>query len=708
MSSETPPFSAARQPVTRLSGIGAQTASRLEKLGLRCLEDLLFHLPQRYQDRTRIVAIAQLVPGQHALISATVEFTDTPQRGRPSILCRVADGSGHLALRFFHVSAQQLNNLKPGAQIWCYGEVRSGFNGLEMIHPEYRLLTPDEDPRETGLTPVYPLTEGLGQSTLRKAIKQALERIRNTPAALPDFLPQSLIQRQGYPSLIEALSILHSPPPELARALLDAATAIPALQRLAFEEFLAHHLALLQGKLHYRRWRAPPMQPDHAASRNILARLPFQLTAAQQRVIAEIEADLIQPRPMLRLVQGDVGCGKTLVAAVSALTTVQSGYQVALMAPTELLAEQHYRNFSLWFTEGECRTALLTGQIKASQRKHTLDALAVGAIDLIIGTHALFQDAVVFGKLGLVIIDEQHRFGVQQRLALRQKGERDGQVPHQLVMTATPIPRTLAMLQYSDLDMSVIDELPPGRKPVITRAIATERRIDIIERLKHWIAEQRQAYWVCTLIEESEQLQCEAAEKTAVFLAEQLPDARIALVHGRMKAADKNAAMQAFKNGEHDLLVATTVIEVGVDVANAGLMVIENAERLGLAQLHQLRGRVGRGSIDSFCLLLYQPPLSFDAKQRLAILRESNDGFLIAEKDLALRGPGEVIGNRQTGQIAFKIADLTRDQALLAQVADAAHELLQQHPDVVQPLIERWTGHQADNADHLFKTAYSP
>lgn len=698
----------ARQPVTHLSGIGAQTASRLEKLGIRTLEDLLFHLPQRYQDRTRIIPIARLVPGQHALITATVDFTDTPQRGRPSVVCRVSDDSGHLTLRFFHFSAQQLNNLKPGSRLWCYGEVRSGFSGMEMTHPEYRLLNTDDDPRESGLTPVYPLTEGLGQSTLRKAIKQALDRLKSDSTTLPDFLPPALIQQQDYPSLPDALLTLHYPPPELNRVLLDPTQAIPALQRLAFEEFLAHHLALLQGKLHYRHWRAPAMQPDRDATQTMLARLPFTLTKAQQRVIAEIEADLIKPRPMLRLVQGDVGCGKTLVAAVSAFTTVQSGYQVALMAPTELLAEQHYRNFCSWFTDNECRIAYLSGQTKGSQRKQILDALAYGAIDLIIGTHALFQDAVVFSKLGLVIIDEQHRFGVQQRLALRQKGEIDGRVPHQLVMTATPIPRTLAMLQYSDLDLSVIDELPPGRKPVATSVIATDRRLDVIERLRHWIAEKRQAYWVCTLIEESEQLQCEAAEKTASFLQEQLQGSRIALVHGRMKTAYKNATMQAFKNGEADLLVATTVIEVGVDVPNAGLMVIENAERLGLSQLHQLRGRVGRGNIESFCLLLYQPPLSFDAKQRLAILRESNDGFLIAEKDLELRGPGEVIGNRQTGQIAFKIADLARDRALLERVPHAAHYLLQHHPEVIQPLIERWTRHQVTDIDHLVKTAYSP
>ncbi|MDD2761795.1 MAG: ATP-dependent DNA helicase RecG, partial [Methylomonas sp.] len=480
-----------------------------------------------------------------------------------------------------------------------------------------------------------------------------------------------------------------------------------ALKRLAFEEFLAHHLALLSSKQEYKNWQAPVFSVDTAAKQRFLERLPFALTSAQRRVIGEIEGDIGMPRPMLRLVQGDVGSGKTLVAAVSALTALRSGFQVALMAPTELLAEQHYRNFSTWFAETDASVLFLTGQSKGKARSAILQALADGSAGLVIGTHALFQDNVHFAQLGLVIIDEQHRFGVQQRLALRAKGHQDGRVPHQLVMTATPIPRTLAMLQYSDLDISVIDELPPGRKPVTTSAMPSERRNEVIARLGHWISQGHQAYWVCTLIEESEQLQCEAAEKTAQYLQQALPNMRISLVHGRMKAADKDRVMQAFKNGDSDLLVATTVIEVGVDVPNAGLMVVENPERLGLSQLHQLRGRVGRGNVDSYCLLLYQSPLSQAGKERLGILRTSNDGFVIAEKDLALRGPGEIIGNRQTGQIQFKIADIARDAALLDQVQEAAQLISKNHPSAIRILIERWTG-AMQSTDSRYATVYSP
>ena len=693
----------AQLPVTALKGIGSQTAARLQKLGIVTLQDLLFHLPQRYQDRTRVYPIAQLLPGMNALVCGQVEFTDSIQRGRSSIICRISDASGMLSLRFFHFTAQQSQALKPGTRVACFGEIRHGYAGLEMIHPEYRILAPDDDPRESALTPVYPLTEGVSQSTLRKAIGQALQRCIATDLA--DWLPPALCQRHGYPSLAEALRLLHQPP---AGFVPENNGAQPALKRLAFEEFLAHHLALLQGKLHYQRWQAPAFKVDAVAKQNFIDLLPFQLTGAQQRVVAEIEADCCRSRPMLRLVQGDVGCGKTLVAALAALSALGSGFQVAIMAPTELLAEQHFRNFSQWFEHSGQQTAFLTGQLKGKARQTALQAIADGSAGLVIGTHALFQDAVVFANLGLVIIDEQHRFGVQQRLALREKGQRHGLVPHQLVMTATPIPRTLAMLQYADLDISIIDELPPGRKPVATGAIPSERRDEVIARLRHWIAHHKQAYWVCTLIEESDILQCEAAEKTAQTLQSALPEARIGLVHGRMKASDKDLVMQAFKGHECDLLVATTVIEVGVDVPNAGLMVIENAERLGLSQLHQLRGRVGRGNIDSYCLLLYQAPLSLTGKQRLGILRESSDGFVIAEKDLELRGPGEMIGNRQTGQIQFKIADMARDRALLDQVADAAQWLCHHHPEAVQPLIRRWTNTTAQDFDSLVGTVYSP
>ncbi|WP_026604408.1 ATP-dependent DNA helicase RecG [Methylomonas sp. 11b] len=687
-----------KQPVTSLTGIGSQSAARLEKLGIHTLQDLLFHLPLRYQDRSRIVPIAQLLPGMTTLVCGTVEFTDSIQRGRPSVICRIADDSGNLSIRFFHFTVQQSQQLKPGTLLGCFGEIRYGYNGLEMVHPEYKIVSAAEQLLETTLTPVYPLTEGISQSALRKAIKQALALCLASDNAITDWLPANLLAEYGYPTLNDALQTLHNPPPQLSAEIISGGS-LPALKRLVFEEFLAHHLALLQGKLAYKSWQSPVFEINQAAKQAFLQGLPFQLTAAQQRVTAEIESDCRQAQPMLRLVQGDVGSGKTVVAALASLLALNSGYQVAIMAPTELLAEQHFRNFSLWFAETGYQVLFLTGQLKGKARQSTLDALADGTANIVIGTHALFQDSVHFHKLGLIVIDEQHRFGVHQRLALREKGQHGGLRPHQLIMTATPIPRTLAMLQYSDLDISIIDELPPGRKPIATSVISSARREEVIGRIEHWVAQQRQAYWVCTLIEESEVLQCEAAEKTAAYLCQALSNVRVGLVHGRMKAAEKDAVMQAFKNRDCDLLVATTVIEVGVDVPNAGLMIIENPERLGLSQLHQLRGRVGRGNQDSYCLLLYQSPLSQAGKQRLAILKESNDGFVIAEKDLELRGPGEVMGTRQTGQIQFKIADLSRDCDLLELIPAAAQLIHRQHPNAIQPLIQRWIGHSRHYAE---------
>ncbi|QSA99690.1 ATP-dependent DNA helicase RecG [Methylomonas sp. EFPC1] len=687
-----------KQPVTSLTGIGSQSAARLEKLGIHTLQDLLFHLPLRYQDRSRIVPIAQLLPGMTTLVCGTVEFTDSIQRGRPSVICRIADDSGNLSIRFFHFTVQQSQQLKPGTLLGCFGEIRYGYNGLEMVHPEYKIVSAAEQLLETTLTPVYPLTEGISQSALRKAIKQALALCLASDNAITDWLPANLLAEYGYPTLNDALQTLHNPPPQLSAEIISGGS-LPALKRLVFEEFLAHHLALLQGKLAYKSWQSPVFEINQAANQAFLQGLPFQLTAAQQRVCTEIESDCRQAQPMLRLVQGDVGSGKTVVAALASLLALNSGYQVAIMAPTELLAEQHFRNFSLWFAETGYQVLFLTGQLKGKSRQATLEALTDGSANIVIGTHALFQDSVHFHKLGLIVIDEQHRFGVHQRLALREKGQHGGLRPHQLIMTATPIPRTLAMLQYSDLDISIIDELPPGRKPIATSVISSERREEVIGRIEHWVAQQRQAYWVCTLIEESEALQCEAAEKTAAYLCQALPNVRVGLVHGRMKAAEKDAVMQAFKNRDCDLLVATTVIEVGVDVPNAGLMIIENPERLGLSQLHQLRGRVGRGDQDSYCLLLYQSPLSQAGKQRLAILKESNDGFVIAEKDLELRGPGEVMGTRQTGQIQFKIADLERDRDLLELIPAAAQLIHSQHPNVIQPLIQRWIGHSRHYAE---------
>jgi ATP-dependent DNA helicase RecG len=684
--------------VDSLTGIGSQTAARLQKIGIHTVLDLLFHLPIRYQDRSRISAIAELQPGSSALVCGEIEFTDSIQRGRASVICRIRDHSGLLSLRFFHFSVQQSQQLKPGVLLGCFGELRYGFAGLEMVHPEYKIVANPDQLLDPLLRPVYPLTEGLSQTILRKAIKQALSLYLQQHDSVPDWLPAGLLHRHGFPPLNQALQTLHSPPAADSAALADTGSS-PARQRLAFEEFLAHHLALLQGKLSYKNWQSPVFIADDKNRQQFLQHLPFQLTAAQQRVIAEIENDCRQSQPMLRLVQGDVGSGKTVVAAIAALAALASGFQVAIMAPTELLAEQHFRNFCIWFAASGRNVQFLTGQLKGKTRQTVLAAISSGEADIIIGTHALFQESVQFHRLGLIIIDEQHRFGVNQRLALREKGQLTGLRPHQLIMTATPIPRTLAMLQYSDLDISIIDELPPGRQAVTTSVIPSERREDVISRIQHWVDQQRQAYWVCTLIEESEQLQCEAADKTAAYLTQALPNVRVGLVHGRMKSAEKDAVMQAFKNRDCDLLVATTVIEVGVDVPNAGLMIIENPERLGLSQLHQLRGRVGRGNQASFCLLLYQSPLSQIGKQRLSILKESNDGFVIAEKDLELRGPGEVMGTRQTGQMQFKIAELNRDAALLDLIPAAAQLILAEQPQAIPALIQRWIGHNHHYAE---------
>ena len=683
------------QPISILTGIGAQTANRLQKLGLCVIQDLIFHLPLRYEDRTRVCRIGSLIPGMTALISGTVEFIDVLPRGRKGLVCRIGDGTGFISLKFFHFTANQHNTLKPGTTISCFAEVRYGFAGLEMVHPEYKVIAnPDDCITETRLTPVYPLTEGLSQNVIRKAVKQALALCSQDPALLTDWIPESILRQYGYPSLADAIQTLHAPDESMSVEALQNGSA-PALKRLAFEELLAHFLVLRATRNKTKAWLAPSFSETatgNTATEHFIRSLPFKLTGAQQRVIAEIEADCRKPHPMMRLVQGDVGSGKTVVSAYAALLALSAGYQVAVMAPTELLAEQHKRNFSNWFEGFQTQVVYLTGQLKGNARTDVLQALENGTAGIIIGTHALFQDTVHFHRLGLIIIDEQHRFGVHQRLALREKGQQDGVRPHQLVMTATPIPRTLAMLQYSDLDISIIDELPPGRKPVVTSVIPAERRTDVIDRINGWVGKKRQVYWVCTLIEESEVLQCEAAEKTAQRLTEALPKVRVALIHGRMKSSEKDTVMQAFKNHQLDLLVATTVIEVGVDVPNAGLMIIENPERLGLSQLHQLRGRVGRGNDDSYCLLMYQAPLSDTARHRLGVLRDSNDGFVIAEKDLELRGPGEVMGTRQTGQMHFKIADLTRDSDLLGTVQQIGDSFFTHSPDAIQPLCDRWLG----------------
>ncbi|MFA5982905.1 MAG: ATP-dependent DNA helicase RecG [Methylococcaceae bacterium] len=680
------------QPVTQLVGIGRQTSEHLAKLGIHSILDLLFHLPHRYQDRTRIYPIKSLIAGMSVLICGTVILTDVLSKGRKRLVCQISDGTGSIFLRFFHFSASQFNALKPGAVVSCYADVRQGFSGLEMVHPDYHIIdNPGNCVTEARLTPVYPLTEGLRQSTVRKAVKQALSLSSQDQGGLQDWIPVSILEQYQFPNLKQALEMMHAPDESVSVDAL-AAGNVPALKRLAFEELLSHYLSMRQAREANSTWDAPVFHSINGISQAFIAQLSFSLTGAQQRVMQEIECDCRQPQAMMRLVQGDVGSGKTVVAAYAALLALSNTYQVAVMAPTELLAEQHFRSFSHWLGGFQTQVFYLSGQLKGNSRKAVLAALADGSAGVVIGTHALFQEQVSFHKLGLIIIDEQHRFGVHQRMALRAKGQKSGLRPHQLVMTATPIPRTLAMLQYADLDISIIDELPPGRKPVLTSVIPGERREEIIARITEWAEKKRQTYWVCTLIEESQILECEAAEKTAEKLRLALPNLRIGLVHGRMKATEKEQVMLAFKQHQLDLLVATTVIEVGVDVPNAGLMIIENAERLGLSQLHQLRGRVGRGDNASFCVLMYQAPLSDTAKHRLGIIRDSNDGFEIAEKDLQLRGAGEVMGTRQTGAVQFKIANLSRDEDLLDAVQQAGEHVLKDAPEAIRPLMHRWLG----------------
>ncbi|MGC8099997.1 ATP-dependent DNA helicase RecG [Metapseudomonas otitidis] len=680
----------AQVPVTALKGVGEALAEKLARVGLENLQDILFHLPLRYQDRTRVVPIGALRPGQDAVIEGQVTGADVVMGKRRSLLVRLHDGSGSLSLRFYHFSNAQRDGLKRGTQLRCYGEVRPGASGLEIYHPEYRALNGDEPPPvEQTLTPIYPTTEGLTQQRLRNLSQLALARLG--PHSLPDWLPDELARDYRLGPLDEAIRYLHRPPPDADLEEL-AEGRHWAQHRLAFEELLTHQLSLQRLREQQRAQAAPQLPPAKDLPRRYLANLGFQPTGAQQRVAAEIAYDLAQPEPMLRLVQGDVGAGKTVVAALAALQALEAGYQVALMAPTEILAEQHYLNFSKWLEPLGIEVAWLAGKLKGKARAAALERIAAGA-PMVVGTHALFQDEVTYRHLALVIIDEQHRFGVQQRLALRRKGI-DGRLsPHQLIMTATPIPRTLAMSAYADLDTSILDELPPGRTPVNTVLVADNRREEVIERVRAACHEGRQAYWVCTLIEESEELTCQAAETTYEELSLALGDLRVGLIHGRMKAPEKAAVMDAFKRGELQLLVATTVIEVGVDVPNASLMIIENPERLGLAQLHQLRGRVGRGSAASHCVLLYHPPLSQLGRERLGIMRETCDGFVIAEKDLELRGPGEMLGTRQTGLLQFKVADLMRDADLLPAVRDAAQALMERWPQHVSPLLERWLRH---------------
>lgn len=683
------------QPVTSLKGVGGKVAERLVKIGVQQVQDLLFHLPLRYQDRTRLMPLGALRLQQEVLVEGTIQLSQVKFGRRRSLLCHISDGTGSLILRFFHFSKAQQLQLEKGRKIRCFGEVRNGPSSFEMVHPEYQLIDAGKIvPVDSELTPVYPTTEGLHQLSLRKLITQALASLEN--GLMPELvIPEARCHNVADFSLTEALKFVHQPPPDApVQQLIDRQH--PAQKRLAYEELLAQQLTMKKLRQQTQHHRAPALNPDPAQREALLNQLPFPLTKAQQRVLTEIEADMTKPFPMQRLVQGDVGSGKTVVAALAAIDAVSAGAQAVMMAPTELLAEQHFKTFTQWLTPLGMKVGWCAGKQTAAERRQVLEQLKSGEIKVAVGTHALFQDEVVFNQLGLVIIDEQHRFGVHQRLALRDKGRDVDTMPHQLVMTATPIPRTLAMTAYADLSVSVIDELPPGRTPVTTVVVSDGRRQDVIERVHAACQQNRQVYWVCTLIEESEHLQCQAAEDTATTLQDSLPDLKIGLVHGRMKSAEKERVMTAFKSGELDMLVATTVIEVGVDVPNASLMVIENAERLGLAQLHQLRGRVGRGQVESHCVLMYHAPLSENGQARLKCLRESNDGFVIAQRDLEIRGPGEVLGTRQTGLPQFRVANLLEDQELLTVMEQAANKMLELAPDKAEALVTRWFAHKLD------------
>ncbi|ODN53247.1 ATP-dependent DNA helicase RecG [Acinetobacter lwoffii] len=668
--------------VHQLQGVGNAAASLLEKLNIFNTDDLLFHLPRDYEDRSTIIPMNQLSVGRSYLLEGIVKGVDFPPGKRKSMAVLLDDDFGKVTLRFYHIYKGITDRCKLGNRLRIFGEVRVGARGLEMYHPELQVITEDTPLPQTQLTAIYPATEGLTQPKIRDYIQQALAQYSDH---LPELLPAKF--SNGY-ALKQALEYIHHPP-VTANMLQLAQGSHPAQQRLIFEELVAHQISLLTRRAFIQQVEAPSFAPSKTYAKQLLASLAFEMTAAQKRVSREIVQDLKSNKPMLRLVQGDVGAGKTLVAGVAACHALEEGWQVALMAPTEILAEQHYLNFKRWFEPLGLNVAWLSGKQKGKARAAAEQVIRDGSAHLVIGTHALFQENVEFAKLGLVIIDEQHRFGVDQRLALRNKGL-DGMSPHQLVMTATPIPRTLAMSAYGDLDTSVIDELPPGRTPIQTVTIPLDRREEVLQRIASNCAEGKQAYWVCTLVEQSETLDAQAAEATFAEIRERFPALNIGLVHGKMKADEKQAVMQQFKNNELQLLIATTVIEVGVDVPNASIMVIENAERLGLSQLHQLRGRVGRGAKASFCALLYKHPLSQNGQERLRIMRETNDGFMIAEKDLELRGPGELLGTKQTGDMNFRVAKLERDDHLLNQAHYVAQQMLKDYPDQAEALLQRW------------------
>lgn len=670
-------------PVNNLRGVGATLSAKLARLGISSLQDLLMLLPRDYQNRTQRQPLGALQPGQTALVQANVVLADVVQGRRRSLLVRLRDGTGGITLRFYHFHKAMIERFQPGQRIQAFGEIRPGPVGLEMIHPELEWPSEGDERMADGLTPIYPLVDGLTQKRLRELIQQALPRL-----AADDALQDSLAEQHASTwSVRAAIRFLHAPPADADAGLLRQGRH-PAQQQLIFEELLAHQLRWREHRQQQRQRPAPILPSPDALTSQLLAALPFALTDSQQRVLTEIRADLAKPYAMLRLLQGDVGAGKTVVGALSACPALSAGLQVALMAPTEILAEQHRQRFSQWFEPLGIQVGWLTGKLAKSARQRQLDQLKRGECQLIVGTHALFQADVEFAQLGLVLIDEQHRFGVAQRLTLAEKSLPQGHMPHQLIMTATPIPRTLAMSQYGDLTSSIIDGLPPGRQAIQTLALANTRRDELMQRIDHHVAKGQQVYWVCTLIENHEQIQAQAAEAACESLSSALPHRRIGLLHGQMKSADKAAMMERFSAGEIDVLVATTVIEVGVDVPNATLMVIENPERLGLSQLHQLRGRVGRGHLASFCVLLYQAPLSAMAKARLDVMRESQDGFFIAERDLELRGPGEMLGTKQTGDVSFHLAQLPRDEDILLRARQMAMSC--NDPQQLHYLYARW------------------
>lgn len=683
------------QDITLLKGVGNKTQQLLNNIGIYQIQDVLFHLPIRYQDRTRLIPIGSVLSGQEVLVEGDIELTQIQFGKRRSLLCQISDGTGSLVLRFFYFNKSQQERLNKGSRIRCYGTIRYSAKNPEMIHPETQIIDiKNINAVNETLTPIYPSTEGLHQNKLRQLTDQALEKLQKTKDNI-ELIPNNICDEFKLSNLCEALNFVHRPPPDASLSELKSGTH-PAQQRLAFEELIAQSLSLQKIKDKFREKQSFEFNLQKHLVEKFYSLLAFSLTNAQTRVIDEIVVDLKKNIPMLRLVQGDVGSGKTIVAAIAALYTIQSGYQAALMAPTELLAEQHFENFTEWFTPLGLTIIKLTGKLSKTDYNATLEKIRADEPCLVIGTHALFQREVSFAKLAMVIIDEQHRFGVNQRLSLLNKNNEIDFYPHQLVMSATPIPRTLTMTAYGDLDVSIIDELPPNRKSVKTVILSNQKRDELIERIKVTVKEGTQVYWVCAVIEESETLRCEAATDTKNLLQETLPSLSIGLVHGKMKNNEKETIMNQFKQGKIDLLVATTVIEVGVNVPNASLMVIENSERLGLAQLHQLRGRVGRGNKQSNCILLYQSPLSNLAKKRLDAIRNSNDGFKIAEIDLQLRGPGELLGTRQAGLPELSVADIMRDADIIPDVQTAANTIMKRHPELVEPIINRWCGQEAD------------